>query len=253
MHTVSDCGILLRGYAKEEPEVKDVVERLHRSAMRAEELGFGRIIILIPEDKDCGKTYDALSAKLPNDEFKNIFTECSRGNGHSDALNAGVEFLRKSHHSPLFIVSNKALEYMVPKNIEKILAAFNEGALVAGLAIRDADVAEGEDEGYLGVLSGRISNTFAAWDTAALHAAGNFDSVIGVEEIAPIVRLIKAHGSCVAPLLPIDQAEINVSALRAKHHDFVVTTKRTRQEQEAERAGGSFEFIEQGILSGYPK
>lgn len=233
--------------------MKDVVERLRRSAMRAEELGFGRIVILIPEDKDCGKTYDTLSAELPNDEFKNVFIECSRGNGHSDALNTGVEFLRKSHHSPLFVVSNKALEYMVPKNVEKILASFKEGALVAGLAIRDSDVAEGEDEGYLGTLSGRISNTFAAWDTAALHAAGNFDSVIGVEEIAPIVRLVAAHGPCIAPLLPTGQAAINISALRAQHHDFVITTKRTRQEQEAERAGGSFELIERGILAGYPK
>jgi hypothetical protein len=178
---------------------------------------------------------------------------CPSGTYYSDALNEGIGLLQTSDHSPAFIVSNKALEYMVPGNIEKILAAFDDGALVAGLAIRDASVAEEKDESYLGALSGRLANTFAAWDTAALAGAGNFDSVIGVEEVAPIVRIIKAHGPCIAPVIPAGQAAINVSALRAKHHDFVITTKRTRQEQEAKRAGGSFEFITQGILPGYPK
>lgn len=253
MHSVNKCGILLRGYAKEVSAVKDVVGRLYRSVMRAQELGFGRIIVLIPEDNDCGETYEALSNELGSNVSKNTFISRPPGNYNSDALNFGIKSLLASNHSPTFIVSNKALEYMVQDNIEKVLESFNGGAIVAGLAIRDIDAAEKDDETYLGSLSGRISNTFAAWDTVALNSTGNFDSIIGVEEIAPIVRLIKTHGRCIAPVLPTGQAEISVSELRAKHHDFVVTTKRTRQEQEAKRADGSFEFILRGILPGYPK
>lgn len=253
MHSVNKCGILLRGYAREESEVRDVVERLYRSVTRAQELGFGRIVVLIPEDDDCGTTYDALSAELSGTMPENTSIYRPSGKYNSGALNSGITSLLVPSHSPAFIVSNKALEYLVAENVQKILAAFNENALVAGLAIRDSAVAGEKDEGYLGVLSGRISNTFAAWDTVALNAVGNFDSVIGVEEIAPIVRLIKAHGPCVAPIIPTGQAGVSISALRAQHHDFVITTKRTRQEQEAERAGGSFEFITQGILPGYPK
>lgn len=253
MHKVTESGILLRGYAKEEAAVKDVVGRLHRSILRARELGFGRIVVLIPTDNDCGRTYDALKAELPADMLDNVVIERPAGNDHSDALNAGMDSLHASRHSPAFVVSNKALEYFVDRNINKILAAFDEGALAACLAIRDVDVEEEKDEGYLGVLSGRLSNTFAAWDVAALRAAGNFDSSVGVEEIAPIVRLVTARGSCIAPIIPTGQAAMNVSALRASHHDFVITTKRTRQEQEAARAGGSFEIISRGILHGYPK
>jgi len=250
---IGECGILLRGYAKTEPEVKDVVERLYRSAMQAYELGFGGIIILIPKEKDCGKTRLFLAEKLIIPVAKKTNIVSADGDGNSMTLNEGLAYVRMLHCSHTFIMSNKAIEYLTEKNVMKMCMAFHTGALVTGLAVRDPKVPIEEDDIYRGVIEGRISNIFAAWDVKALDAAGRFDSTIGVEEISVIGRLLKAFPACIAPILPEGQGGLDISTLRMVRWKDISSTKMQRQLGEAKRVGSSFELIKQGILLGYPK
>jgi len=252
MPKIQECGILLRGYAKTEAEVEDVVERLYCSVVRATELGFGDIIVLVPQDKDCGATARATESRICSTRRQVIIFQL-KGDENRDLLNIGLCVSRERSKTHAFILSNKAVGYLTTENVAKMFEAFNDGALGTGLAVRDKKIPVEADEVYLGIIEGRISNTCAAWDLKALESVVDFDSQIGVEEIAPIVRLIKKFEACVAPILPTDQIGVNVSALRAEHHHFVMTKKIERQLQEAARAGGDFEFIKQGILPGYPK
>lgn len=252
---LSQCGILFRGYAKESRDVPDVVKRLAHSISRAQAVGFAMSFVLIPIDKDCGETAHKLTYTEDVCIDGSVQIMDLPGNENCDLLNRGLHNLL--HGAELqcgFIVSNKAASYLTPENVQKVLGAFGDGARTVGLAVREKDLPEAEDELFFGVLEGRLSNTFAAWDLGALDAVGNFDSEVGVEEIAPIIRLIGTHGRCVAPILPAGQESgLNVSALRAMHHARVLSTKRDRQIAEAVRAGGTFELIASGILPGYPR
>lgn len=249
---LEDCSIGLRGYAAEEAQVEDVAERLYRSATQAHELGFGRTIILVPRDKDCGKTILTLGYLLAG--IPSVAIHSPGGNENSDVLNEGLRFSQTDGRKHFFVMSNKAVKYLTKENVRKILVAFHEGALVAGLTLRDDTIPDdAEDELYIDTLRGFLLNTFCAWDLAALLGVGGFDSQIGVEEVAPSVRLIKKNGPCLAPIFPTDQVGISVSALRAGHHRNVLTTKMKRQFTEMVRVGGSPELIKNGILPGYPR
>ncbi|MFZ2167318.1 MAG: hypothetical protein WAV50_00440 [Minisyncoccia bacterium] len=250
---LNECGLVLRDYAKDESGVAEVVNRLYRSVMRAKEIGFWRIVALVPAEKDCGLTAAAIRAKLAIASQRNGTLVLSPGgNEKSDVLNVGVRALSENRCSYSFIVSNKALGYMTFENVMKVNEALGAGAFAAGLAVRDNAVPPEEDDVYLGVLAGRLTDTFCAWDNESLENVGGFDSIIGVEEMAPIVRGSKL-GFRVAPVLPTDQVGVDVSLLRAERHAWVTSTKYTRQLEEAVRAGGSIELIEQSVLSGYPK
>jgi hypothetical protein len=249
MQKISKCGILLRGYAKTFPEVEVVAARLFRSASQACILGFKAVVILVPKDKDCGQTVEAINTKF---SYGKVTVLNPEGNENSDVLNEGLACLKERECKYAFIVSNKALPFLSVANVNKMLEAFDRGALVAGLAVRDEGVSLAEDDHYFGILSGRLSNTFCAWNISALSIAGNFDSKIGVEEIAPIMRLIETRGICIAPVFPDTQSTLDITDLRAQYHSDLMSTKKKRQLQEVERAGGTFSLIERGILRGYP-
>ena len=249
-----ESGLLLRGYAGKEAGVRDVVERLSVSFVRAKDLHFGRIVILVPKDKDCGETIPVLRRKILSLTRGETAILNPRGNENSDVLNAGLNYLRKFSCEQAFVVSNKASSYIMGPNTFRMFEAFERSALVAGLAVRDETISEDEDEVYSGVLEGRISNIFACWNLAALEEVGDFDSKIGVEEIAPIIRIIKAYGGWkTAPIIPYGEVGLDISPLRAERWAQISTTKTARQMKEAERAGGSFELIKQGVMPGYPQ
>lgn len=250
---LSECGLVLRGYSRDEVGVAGVVDRLYRSVMQAKEVGFWRTTVLVPTEKDCGLTAAAIRAKLAvTSQRSGTLVLSPGGNENSDVLNAGIRALSENHCSYAFVMSNKALGYLTFENVMKVIAGLEAGAFAAGLAVRDNDVPQEEDDVYLGVLAGRLTDTFAAYCVEDFEAAGRFDSIIGVEEMALIVRGSKL-GFRVAPVLPTDQVGVNVALLRAGHHAWVTSTKYTRQQEEAVRAGGSLELIEESILPGYPK
>jgi hypothetical protein len=245
-----ECGILLRGYAKDEESVDSVATRLWESARAAADVGLFRIGVLVPADKDCGLTAARVRKMLTGRNGTVVFHP--EGNENSDVLNFGMGYLRDEHCSYGFIVSNKAVGYLSHANFEKTLVALHKGAFVTGLAMRDT-VPQENDEVFIGTLAGRVVNTFAAWDVERLLDVNGFDSRIGCEEIAPIIRGIRKYGKCVAPVIPVGQPVLNVSALRMSRHEWVASTKWQRQQQEALRVGGSFDLIQQNLLPGYPK
>jgi len=246
---IGGTGVLLRGYAKEELQVVDVVSRLVRSANQAHVLGL-RSVVLVPSDKDCGGTAEKVTPLLP----EGTIVMDPFGDENSDVLNVGLDILRLLGLKRGLIMSNKAVAYLTPRNLAKMHEAFVRGALVAGLAVRDDKVSPAEDDMYQGVLQGRVTNTFALWERSVLCAVGDFDSKIGVEEIAPLTRLAQKHGRpFIAPIIPAGESGLDVSEHRLAQHQRIMTTKMQRQLAEAERAGGTFELIESMILPGYPK
>lgn len=253
MPKIQECGILFRGYAKEKEAVDEVVDRLYLSVCRAIGLGFRRVTVLVPRDKDCGVTANAIALKVSHLGPGGVFVVSPLGNENSDVLNRGLLHLRAQGRKYAFIMSNKAIEYLTTKNVDKMLLAFETGAFAVGLAVRDESVSEEEDDVYRGVLEGRLSNIFCAWDIRVLNAGDDFDSEIGVEEIAPIIRIIRAYGGRVAPIFPVDHGGLSISPFRAEHWKEIFSKKMERQLKEAKRTGGSFELIKGHILRGYPE
>lgn len=240
-------GVLLRVYT---PKADEVVGRVERAVAHVRHIqtvqeafpALKRIILIVPRDYDCGHTAAALAVALP--ELAHDVLEVP-GHHSREVLNVGIEKLGVMTMSRALIISGKAMSYLTPAVMWGIDQAFEDEALVAGLAV---------DELRDVVLSGRIQNTFAAWDIDALVGIGGFDSRTGVEEIAPIARLVKEYGKCIAPLSPpsgtLDIAESDTA--RARHAE-VMSTKLSRQLAECERVGSSFDEIRSGILSGYQR
>lgn len=239
-------GVLLRVYTPKADEVAGRVERAvahvrHFQAVQEEFPALKRIMLLVPSDYDCGYTAAALEVTLP--ELAHDVLEVP-GHHSCEVLNEGVGQLEFTDSNAL-IVSGKAMSYLTPAVMHGIDQAFADGALVAGLAI---------DELRDVVLSGRLQNTFAVWHIDALRGIGGFDSRTGVEEVAPLARLVKEYGKCIAPLDvaggTLDIAESDTA--RARHAE-VMSTKLSRQLAECERVGSSFDEIRSGILSGYQR
>jgi len=251
---IRDSGIIFRGWSEETKGVDEIVERLDFSVERACEIGFKNIVVLIPKDKDCGVTYPKILKKILNRKSSSkMFVRSPIGNESSDVINEGLALLRAEKSKIAFIVSNKAVGYLNKPNVEKMLTTFDDGAFVSGLALRNTSIHELEDHTYRGILVGRISNIFAAWHLDSLDKRCNFDSKIGVEEIAPIVRLIKENSVCIAPVIPTEGVGLNISPLRSEHFAELSRSKIERQLSEAKRAGGTFQLIEAGIIIGYPQ
>jgi len=253
----SSCGVLLRVYVKAPGEIEEVVARTVLSVKRATAAGFGQVVVVIPIDKDRGTPVGempekmnglgvALTMALVHNGCENVPVIVVHGNENSDALNAGVRFLKKFGTTHAFIVSNEASAMLVPENVWALCQAFDAGALVAGLAFGEL---------YVGVLLGRISNTFAAWNIDCLREVGGFTSEQGVEEITPMLEMVRLYGKSIAPVLPIfeEEVEIREAAGARKRHKMGIDSKTSRQIDEAARIGGSLDDLAEGILPGYPK
>ncbi len=242
-------GVLLRVYTPKPEEVADRVERAmaHAQQLVAVQQQFPslrRVAFLVPSDYDCGETADALTDRQLDADIRGFGVWALPGHHSCEVLNEGVKRLQLAV-THVLIVSGKAMSYFTAPALGAISQAFADSAKVTGLAV---------DELRDVVLSGRLQNTFAAWDIDALRGVDGFDSSTGVEEIAPIARLGEKYGQCIAPLdatggtLDIASSE----TARARHQE-VMTTKLARQQAEAERVGSSFGLIKASILPGYPR
>lgn len=243
-------GILVRVYTPKVSEVADRVERAikhvqHILKVREEFPAIKSLALLVPSNYDCGNTYTALYNRLVAENLLEIVSICICTGHHScEVLNRGmiIAGLKATHG---LVVSGKAMSYFTSSAMKVIDEAFVKGAKVAGLSI---------DEHNDIVLDGRIQNTFAAWDILALQRVGEFDSREGVEEIAPLVRLVRKYGQCIAPInVGAGSLDIQESDTARVRHYEVMTTKLDRQSQEVLRVGSNFEEITAGIMHGYPR
>jgi hypothetical protein len=242
-------GVLVRVYT---PKAEEVPARVERAVAHAQQLAtlwlthpvIQRIAFVVPSEYDCGATATALEDQLLEEGMRGIDVWSLPGHHSCEVLNEGIARLQLAVTHAV-IISGKAMSYLTVEAMNAVDQAFADSAKVAGVAV---------DELREVVLSGRIQNTFAAWDIDALRGVGGFDSSLGIEEIAPTARLAEKYGRCIAPLDAAGGA-LNIApseTARARHLD-VMTTKLARQRSEAERVGSSFEQIMAAILPGYPR
>ncbi len=228
-------GALLRCFALESRLVDNAValalasiERMLSVSVQGRQF-VSRVLILVPMDeaytqKDCGETAgklrEAIKARGWN---KSVLVHEVRHGGDMfvGILNYGMVKLLRSGCDYGIVLSKEAEAYFTSEAAEDLVSAVEAGAKVAGLAITELTES---------VMQGRITNTFAMWDLEALGQAGNFDfrnaaprkeaqiksvaeawdsgknfytyNNAGVEEIIPLIQLVRMFGSCIAPILP---------------------------------------------------
>jgi len=238
-------GLLLRVYTPKTQEVKARVDRALEhvkqvSIVRQDFKSLNRLMLLVPRDYDCGETVSALRRRLKDEGFgARVSVFASHGHHSCEVLNEGLmELLGDVSHA--LIVSGKAMPYLTFAAMLAIDRAFVTGAKVAGLAV---------DELRSVVFSGRIQNTFAAWDIESLLQVGGFDSQGGVEEIAPLIRFARRYGKCIAPI-EVGAGVLDVFATETarKRHEEVMATKLARQQAECDRLDADFKFIRDAVM-----
>ncbi len=248
-----EFGVILRSYAADFKDVASTASRAVKSiecirALRSasgEEI-FSEIIVLVPSCKDCGSTAAEILKKVNHLGSPSVAVLSVDGDPNSDVLNIGVDLLADLGITYATIISNKAISILSVKNMDAKVKAFNDGAKAVGVVLPELkDV----------VLQGRLQNTFCSWEIEALQDVGGFDSKIGVEEMTPLVRLIRNYGKCIGVFVPSEVSVFDIGQTDAaiSHHEKVVGTKVTRQQEEVQRVNSTFEFIQSGIMSGYPK
>lgn len=245
-------AMLLRSYAKTENLVEEVVERAVVSVKKANNLTiFGqqviaKIIIAIAEDYDCGKTKQALEKRLSEEH---LLAEVHSFKGHHshEVLNLGVEMLVEEGLDYCLIISNKAVNYLNQKTMLKVLVALFAGFKAVAVKIRELSESEALP----------TENTFMLYDLSEVRYCPNeliaqqllFKSKIAVEEIDPVVDLIKTYGKkAVAVVEGEGSLNIRESVDGQARHKEVKDTKRARQEQECERLGVTIAFVKNNIV-----
>ncbi|MBI4155987.1 MAG: hypothetical protein HY507_02010 [Candidatus Zambryskibacteria bacterium] len=237
-------GVIFRSYAKTPEVVSEVVQRAVNSARKASELEwrgqpvFERVLILVPKDHDCGETFSKIESALKENQIRATAFEAF-GHHSTEALNAGLRWLDSLHVQYATILSNKALDYLTLSVMENVTSALTEGNKVVGVQISELDDAH--------IVP--VENTFCTWDIEALQSVQGFDSKIGVEEIAPIVRLTRKYGRCTKIISPGTEAKLNIrqSSDGVVRHKEVKDTKKERQKTEALRLDTTIEWILENI------
>jgi len=236
--------ILVRVYTPKPEEVPSRVERAIKHgrqiiAVSKEFPQLKRANFLVPEDYDCGQTFGALVARFRGEGFsrKQVGLHAYGGYHSCEALNKTLLGLSESN---VLIVSGKAMTYLTALSLQKIDDAFARGAKASGLAVGELrDI----------VLSGRLQNTFTAWDRQALLLEEGFDNRKDVEEIAPLIRLARRYGKCIAPIdVEGEGLDVHMSPTALERHRHVMGEKVKRQQEDCERLGADFDFIREHVM-----
>jgi len=236
----SNVAVLFRSYAKNDSLVEEVVGRALVSIRKANSLMFDRVFVVVPTDYDCGATSAYLAQAITAADSLRAEVFPAVGHHSCGALNQALAALVGTV-AYVAIVSNKASGYLSAEVLARALLLLEGGLKVVGVRISELDE----------VHESPIENTFAIWDLEALLAVGGFDSELGVEEVAPLARLMQKFGACAA-LISAEQgdAKLNVrkSADGQARHDEVRSTKRERQGLEAARVGVTLDWMKSNIV-----
>lgn len=238
-------GVLVRAYAKESEKMPEVVARAVENAKILSKIFVG-VAIVVPRDYDCGSTAEKIREGLALLELQNIIVVEPHGHHSREALNEGILelVLRFDVIDRVAIISGKAVGNISPAVMTGVNEAFENGARVVGLAIEKLAPI---------VLEGRVQNTFAVWDIPSFVEVGGFASKEGVEEIEPLVELVRQFGKCIAVLQPKDGGKLVIRDGGHDRHKEVINYKIERQQSAVSCLGVDFTFIQSGILPGYPK
>ncbi len=271
-------GLILRVFSPKPELIDKNVEQVRQTVEMADKLGvFSRIDVLVSADDrygdtDCGGTTTALKHVLAG-VFENTFTsEVKNGDIFCGMLNYGVAHQMRDRIDYSMILSIGAKDYLTEENVDAMLDALEKGAKVAGLAITELAPS---------ILDGRIANTAAIWDNVSLMTVGGFDlraskplkddrlagyvrgwsaekgevfyNAAGVEEIFPLVRMVKVFGPCIAPILPQTGArwEVSNDPDVQKREQAKLGTKYERQMRWLVAEDVDFSFLKGGVVSEY--
>lgn len=271
-------GLILRVFSPKSELVAQNVEQVRQTVELADSLGvFSRVDVLVSADHrfgdtDCGETASALKQVLAG-VYKNTYTsEVHHGDIFCGMLNYGVAHQIRDRIDYSMILSIGVKDYLTAENMKAMLDALEAGARVTGLAITELAPS---------IMDGRIANTCAIWDNVSLMTVGGFDlraskplkddrlmnyvrgwspekgetfyAAAGVEEMIPIIRLIKNFEPCVAPIVPVTGAPWVVSSDPEvqKREQSKLGTKFERQMRCAVAEDVDFSFIRGGVMKEY--
>ncbi|MEK7599139.1 MAG: hypothetical protein AAB474_01650 [Patescibacteria group bacterium] len=279
-------GLILRVFSPKAELVEKSVQQIVETIDLAGKLiiggrqVFSRIDILVSADNrygdtDCGLTREALLKKIDQLINKNkiYVTEISHGDIYCGMLNRGVADQMLYGLEFSMILSSGVKDYLTFENMTAMLEALERGARVTGLAITELAPS---------ILEGRIANTCAIWDNISLMTVNGFDlraakplkddrlanyvrgwslekgevfyHAAGVEEILPLIRLIKHFGGpCIAPILPVTGArwEVSDDPDVQKREINKLGTKFERQMRWAVMEDVDLSFIKGGVMPEY--
>lgn len=251
-------GLIIRSYNKAGKAEEDVAKDIRRAAANAKKATavtidgssiFEKVLFVVPTDHDYGGTARQLRAAFEGEGVSSAVSVFEAKGHHScGALNEGMQKLRRGGCHFGVIISGKAIDYLTSATMRAMVVAFADGAKVVGVATDElAEIVE----------VGRIQNTFGGYDLEALFSVDppGFDAENGVEEYAPVARIIRKYGNKVAVLRPsnLPPLDIRNSADGKARHEEVMRTKDGRQQAEADRVGMNFDEVKVGIMPGYPK
>jgi hypothetical protein len=267
-------ALLIRAFSQKPELVAQTVKSVVDTVLLASELQiagslwFKNILVVIPLDgryqqHDCGNTASALNDQLEHIEDTRVSIEIVQsGDNFCGTLNFGVRKLVAAGSDFVTILSHGARDYLTDEIAYKIGFALSKGAKVVGVAL---------DELSESVKQGRVANTFATWDARALIEVGGFDirasqsdsgdvnvnSVAGVEEIIPSIRLVRKYGRCIAVVEASSKHKWIAPALATDptgytaHNDKMISKLR-RQQIRAGEIGEDLAMLEQAVMPTLP-
>ncbi len=279
-------GLILRVFSPKPELVEKTVRQTLDVVGQAKSLSineksvFSRIDVLVSADDrygdtDCGDTYQALVQQLGESHPRDAHvSEVRYGDIFCGMLNYGIAHQMRDRIDYTMVLSIGVKDYLTEENLRAMLEALEAGAKVTGLAISELAPS---------ILDGRIANTAAIWHNESLMTAGGFDlraakplrddrlasyvrgwstekgevfyNSAGVEEIIPIVRMVKLFGPCIAPILPVTGAlwEVSNDPDVQKREQAKLGTKYERQMRWCVAEDVDFSFIRGGVMEKYRK
>lgn len=261
--SVKKTGVILRIFQKDSTKVGATVQEMKHTVSFLKVLGIHVVHLLVwnPQDEryggqgDCGLTAAALKVEIP-DAF---VVEITEGDKFVDILNAGLRLQADKGVTHTMILSKEATSYLTPTTYAKMLDAFGKGAMVAGIHM--------PRELGNSVLEGRIANTCAVWDLESLLLVGGFDPFsrslangeaerpAGVEEIIPLLRLVRKYGKCIAAITSdAEGAAYKLPTQEEDPEEFLRNEKKfgsklPRQKAMAAYVHGTLEELQAGVMT----
>lgn len=292
-------GLIIRSFASTPELVPDQVNKVVNLVKRALETRiegmflFRRIDVLIPTDGrfgdcDCGDTSKELRKvlyELEDSTPRTFVSEVTHGDIFCGVLNYGITRQLKHGIDYSMIVSTQVSSYFNNETIEKMLEAIDSGALVVGIALNELTDS---------IMAGRIANTFALWNNESLMSVSGFDlraakprkdnkttlflegwspekeekegdgsvfyHLAGVEEIIPLIRIVRTFGNKIAPIFPQGKNAKEWVAPNPKddpigyaRHLKKMGTKLQRQTAFAAFENADLSLLEGGVMPQYRK
>ncbi len=258
-------GVLIRTYAGEEGAVFDRVHRVIHAFEKLQEVQVDPafkdqfyVRVVIPtngqfKEVDCGKMCDAVQGGFAEVSMGTSFHHHvveSKGDMYCGIPNESLAEFLEAGCSHMLVISTRYADHITVENINMLMQSFQEGALVAGLAI---------EELLESIKQGLVANTFAVWSIKELIAVGGFDmkacdeavgevkAAKGTEEVIPSIRLGRKHGKCIKVVTPHVSQQSAEPADGVKHKRKM-DTKSSRQEFLAQSIGSNVAEISQYVM-----